>query len=642
MRGRNRNIFYFILLAGLLAIIWASYKSFNTIAAPADRTTSELITAADAHEIKQAVIKGNGTEVDWTDNGGQRFKTTFRDTYQIETKLLADNVPFSTEAPSSSNLLLSVILPNVILFLVIGGFMWYMLRQTQSGNNQAISFGRSRARLLTGDKPAVTFNDVAGVEEAKQELTEIVEFLKFPEKFTALGARIPKGVLMVGPPGTGKTLLSKAVAGEAGVPFFSISGSEFVEMFVGVGASRVRDLFDQAKKNSPCIVFVDEIDAVGRQRGAGLGGGHDEREQTLNQLLVEMDGFETNTHVIVIAATNRPDVLDPALLRPGRFDRHVTLDRPDIRGRRAILEVHARNKPFDGQVDLEVLARQTPGFSGADLSNLINEAAILAARNNKKAIGQLELEEAIARVIAGPERKSRMITEREKNVIAYHEIGHALVAKSLPNADPVHKVSIISRGMALGWTMQLPTEDRYLVSRSELNDDMAVILGGRVAEELIFGDITSGASDDIGKATKLARRMVTEWGMSEKLGPLTFGHKEELVFLGRDLGEQRNYSEEVAGEIDQEVHRLVDAGYQRAKKILTERRDKLVQLAEYLKTEETIEGWQMDAVINSPDGKLPPVPERPKAEAPRPPQAQPKADDRGPEIPPGRLEPTPA
>ncbi|HXN03895.1 MAG TPA: ATP-dependent zinc metalloprotease FtsH [Candidatus Acidoferrum sp.] len=642
MRGRNRNIFYFILLAGLLAIIWASYKSFNTIAAPADRSTSDFLAAADGGKISTALIKGNGTEVVWDSIDGGHYKTTFRDTYQIETILRDDHVKFNTEQPSSSNLLLSVILPNLILFLVIGGFMWYMLRQTQSGNNQAISFGRSRARLLSGDKPAVTFNDVAGVEEAKQELTEIVEFLKFPEKFTALGARIPKGVLMVGPPGTGKTLLSKAVAGEAGVPFFSISGSEFVEMFVGVGASRVRDLFDQAKKNSPCIVFVDEIDAVGRQRGAGLGGGHDEREQTLNQLLVEMDGFETNTHVIVIAATNRPDVLDPALLRPGRFDRHVTLDRPDIRGRRAILEVHARNKPFDGQVDLEVLARQTPGFSGADLSNLINEAAILAARNNKKAIGQLELEEAIARVIAGPERKSRMITEQEKNVIAYHEIGHALVAKSLPNADPVHKVSIISRGMALGWTMQLPTEDRYLVSRSELNDDMAVILGGRVAEELIFGDITSGASDDIGKATKLARRMVTEWGMSEKLGPLTFGHKEELVFLGRDLGEQRNYSEEVAGEIDQEVHRLVDTGYQRAKKILTERREKLVQLAEYLKQEETIEGWQMDAVINSPDGKLPPVPERPKAEAPRPPQTQPKADDRGPEIPPGRLEPTPA
>ena len=642
MRGRNRNIFYFILLAGLLTIIWVSYKSFNTVAPPSERSTYDLIQAADQGKVKDATIKSNGTEVIWNSTDGGHYKTTFRDTYQIETKLVEDHVNFSTEQPSSSNLLLSVILPNVILFLVIGGFMWYMLRQTQTGNNQAISFGRSRARLLSGDKPAVTFNDVAGVEEAKQELTEIVEFLKFPEKFTALGARIPKGVLMVGPPGTGKTLLSKAVAGEAGVPFFSISGSEFVEMFVGVGASRVRDLFDQAKKNSPCIVFVDEIDAVGRQRGAGLGGGHDEREQTLNQLLVEMDGFETNTHVIVIAATNRPDVLDPALLRPGRFDRHVTLDRPDIRGRRAILEVHSRNKPFDGQVDLEVLARQTPGFSGADLSNLINEAAILAARSNKKAIGQVELEEAIARVIAGPERKSRMITETEKNVIAYHEIGHALVAKSLPNADPVHKVSIISRGMALGWTMQLPTEDRYLVSRSELNDDMAVILGGRVAEELIFGDITSGASDDIGKATKLARRMVTEWGMSEKLGPLTFGHKEELVFLGRDLGEQRNYSEEVAGEIDQEVHRLVDTAYQRAKKILTERREKLVHLAEYLKQEETIEGWQMDAVINSPDGKIAPVPERPKAEAPRPPQVQPKTDDRGPEIPPGRLEPTPA
>ncbi|HET9848395.1 MAG TPA: ATP-dependent zinc metalloprotease FtsH [Candidatus Dormibacteraeota bacterium] len=642
MRGRNRNIFYFILLAGLLAIIWASYKSFNQAVSPTEKSTYDLIQAADDHQISSAVIKSSGTEVDWIGVDNASYKTTFRDTYQIETKFVEDHVNFRTEAPSSSNLLLSVVLPNVILFLVIGGFMWYMLRQTQSGNNQAISFGRSRARLLSGDKPAVTFNDVAGVEEAKQELTEIVEFLKFPDKFTALGARIPKGVLMVGPPGTGKTLLSKAVAGEAGVPFFSISGSEFVEMFVGVGASRVRDLFDQAKKNSPCIVFVDEIDAVGRQRGAGLGGGHDEREQTLNQLLVEMDGFETSTHVIVIAATNRPDVLDPALLRPGRFDRHVTLDRPDIRGRRAILEVHARNKPFDGQVDLEVLARQTPGFSGADLSNLINEAAILAARSNKKSIGQVELEEAIARVIAGPERKSRMITEQEKNVIAYHEIGHALVAKSLPNADPVHKVSIISRGMALGWTMQLPTEDRYLVSRSELNDDMAVILGGRVAEELIFGDITSGASDDIGKATKLARRMVTEWGMSEKLGPLTFGHKEELVFLGRDLGEQRNYSEEVAGEIDQEVHRLVDTAYQRARKILTERRDKLVQLAEYLKQEETIEGWQMDAVLNSPDGKIPERPAAPKPEAQRPPQVQPKADDRGPELPPGRLEPTPA
>ncbi len=644
MRGQRRNIVYFILLAGLLAIVLASLRSFNVTSQPTDKSLSEFISAIDQGYVKSAVVKGNGTEVDWDGTDGKSYKTVFREVYQIETKMDAKGVPYKVEPPSQSSVLWSVIVPNLFLFLIIGVFMWFMLRQTQSGNNQAISFGRSRARLLTGDKPAVTFNDVAGVEEAKQELTEIVEFLKYPDKFTALGARIPKGVLMVGPPGTGKTLLSKAVAGEAGVPFFSISGSEFVEMFVGVGASRVRDLFDQAKKNSPCIVFVDEIDAVGRQRGAGLGGGHDEREQTLNQLLVEMDGFETSTHVIVIAATNRPDVLDPALLRPGRFDRHVTLDRPDIRGRRAILEVHARNKPFDGQVDLEVLARQTPGFSGADLSNLINEAAILAARNNKKAIGQTELEEAIARVIAGPERKSRMITEKEKNIIAYHEIGHALVAKSLPNADPVHKVSIISRGMALGWTMQLPTEDRYLVSRSELNDTMAVMMGGRVAEELMAGDITSGASDDIGKATKLARRMVTEWGMSEKLGPLTFGHKEELVFLGRDLGEQRNYSEEVAGEIDQEVHRLVDAAYQRAKKILTEKRDKLIALAEYLKEEETIEGWQMDAILNSPDGKIPASLNEPKPQAAPAPQPQPKGktDDRGPELPPGRLEPTPA
>src|ERR1700724_551834 len=417
MRGRNRNIFYFILLAGLLAIIWASYKSFNSIAAPGDKTTSELIQAADKGDIKQAVIKGNGTEVDWTDNGGQRWKTTFRDTYQIETKLLADNVPFSTEAPSSSNLLLSVILPNVILFLVIGGFMWYMLRQTQSGNNQAISFGRSRARLLSGDKPAVTFNDVAGVEEAKQELTEIVEFLKFPEKFTALGARIPKGVLMVGPPGTGKTLLSKAVAGEAGVPFFSISGSEFVEMFVGVG--RVRDLFDQAKKNSPCIVFVDEIDAVGRQRGAGLGGGHDEREQTLNQLLVEMDGFGDRTGVILIAAPIRPDILDPALLRPGRFDRQIPVSNPDLAGRRAVLRVHSKGKPIGPDADLDGLAKRTVGMTGADLANVINEAALLTARENGTVITAPALEEAVDRVIGGPRRKGRIISEKGKKITAY-------------------------------------------------------------------------------------------------------------------------------------------------------------------------------------------------------------------------------
>src|SRR6266852_523550 len=600
MRGRNRNIFYFILLAGLLAIIWASYNCFNTNAAPSEKSTADLIAAADARQIDHATIKSNGTEITW-DYQGVHYKTTFRDTFQIEQILRDDKINFSTEAPSSSNLLLSVILPNVILFLVICGFMWYMLRQTQSGNNQAISFGRSRARLLSGDKPAVTFNDVAGVEEAKQELTEIVEFLKFPEKFTALGARIPKGVLMVGPPGTGKTLLSKAVAGEAGVPFFSISGSEFVEMFVGVGASRVRDLFDQAKKNSPCIVFVDEIDAVGRQRGAGLGGGHDEREQTLNQLLVEMDGFDTNTHVIIIAATNRPDVLDPALPRPGRFDRHVTLDRPDVKGRRAILDVHARNKPLDSTVDLDVLARQTPGFSGADLANLINEAAILAARGNKKVIGMSELEEAIERVVAGPEKKSRRLSEHEKEVVAYHEVGHALVAKSLPKCDPVHKVSIISRGQALGVTWYLPTEDRYLTSKAELLDNVAAAMGGRVAEEIVFGDVTSGAENDIQKVTNIARRMVTQWGMSEKLGTVTMGHKEELVFLGRDLGEQRNYSEEVAAVIDEEIRSIVNHGYQTAKVILTAQRHKMDAVVEQLKIVETLDSKQLDEILARED-----------------------------------------
>src|SRR2546423_1389164 len=442
--------------------------------------------------------------------------------------------------------------------------------------------------------------NVAGVDEAKQELTEIVEFLKYPEKFVALGARIPKGVLLVGPPGTGKTLLSKAVAGEAGVPFFSISGSEFVEMFVGVGASRVRDLFDQAKKNSPCIVFVDEIDAVGRQRGAGLGGGHDEREQTLNQLLVEMDGFDTNTHVIVIAATNRPDVLDPALLRPGRFDRHVTLDRPDIRGRRQILDVHARNKPLDTTVDLDVLARQTPGFSGADPANLINEAAILAARANKKVIGMDELEEAIARVIAGPEKKSRRISEKEKEIIAYHEVGHALVMKALPLCDPVHKVSIISRGMALGWTLALPEEDKYLVSKEELKQQIAGIMGGRAAEEIVFGDVTSGAENDIQRATQLARRMVTQWGMSEKLGTVMMGHKEELVFLGRDLGEQRNYSEEVAALIDEATKGPFSEAYEKAKRILTEQRAKMDAVVERLKVEETLDAAQLDEILASP------------------------------------------
>ncbi len=508
-RFPRSSLFYFALVVVLGLIFWFTWSSIQSSQNQGDWTYTQLIDNAANHQVSDLEISGTdgvATEV----GGGKKHNVTLPDCSsgcsQLLTEMQTDKVNVKFDKNSNGSYLLQVLLPNIILVILIAAFMWWVLRQTQSGNNQAISFGRSRARMIAGDKPAITFADVAGVDEAKQELTEIVEFLKYPEKFVALGARIPKGVLLVGPPGTGKTLLSKAVAGEAGVPFFSISGSEFVEMFVGVGASRVRDLFDQAKKNSPCIVFVDEIDAVGRQRGAGLGGGHDEREQTLNQLLVEMDGFDTNTHVIVIAATNRPDVLDPALLRPGRFDRHVTLDRPDIKGRRQILDVHARNKPLDSTVDLDVLARQTPGFSGADLANLINEAAILAARANQKVIGMDELEEAIARVIAGPERKSRRISDREKEIIAYHETGHALVMKALPHTDPVHKVSIISRGMALGWTLSLPEEDKYLVSRDELMDQIAGIMGGRVAEEIVFGDITSRRGDPQHRRPRLPDR----------------------------------------------------------------------------------------------------------------------------------------
>jgi cell division protease FtsH len=597
-RFPRSSLFYFGLVVLLGLVFWFTWQSIQGNQGTNDWTYSQLVAGGQDGSVKSLEI--NGTDGIATDSSGTKHNVTLPDCTgqcQFVTDLTNKGVSVKYDKNNSGSYLVSVLLPNIILVILIAAFMWWVLRQTQSGNNQAISFGRSRARMVASDKPAITFADVAGVEEAKQELTEIVEFLKYPEKFVALGARIPKGVLLVGPPGTGKTLLSKAVAGEAGVPFFSISGSEFVEMFVGVGASRVRDLFDQAKKNSPCIVFVDEIDAVGRQRGAGLGGGHDEREQTLNQLLVEMDGFDTNTHVIVIAATNRPDVLDPALLRPGRFDRHVTLDRPDIKGRRAILDVHARNKPLDTTVDLDVLGRQTPGFSGADLANLINEAAILAARANKKVIGMDELEEAIARVIAGPERKSRRISDHEKEVIAYHETGHALVMKALPHADPVHKVSIISRGMALGWTLALPEEDKYLISRDELMDQIAGLMGGRVAEEIVFGDITSGAENDIQKATQLARRMVTQWGMSDKLGTVSMGHREELVFLGRDLGEQRNYSEEVAAVIDEEIRSIVNHGYQTAKAILTAQRDKMDAVVEQLKVVETLDGKELDEIL---------------------------------------------
>jgi cell division protease FtsH len=531
--------------------------------------------------------------------------------------------------------ILGFLLPT--LFLI--GIFVFMMRQAQGSNSQAMAFGKSRARLFSSNRPTVTFSDVAGVDEAKEELVEVVEFLKYPEKFQALGARIPRGVLLVGPPGTGKTLLSRAVAGEAGVPFFSISGSEFVEMFVGVGASRVRDLFEQAKRSAPCIVFVDEIDAVGRQRGAGLGGSHDEREQTLNQILVEMDGFDSSTNVIVIAATNRPDVLDPALLRPGRFDRQVILDRPDIQGRRAILEVHARGKPFEAEVRIEELARQTPGFSGADLENLVNEAAILAARRNKRAVGRSEITEAIDRVVAGPQRKSRVITDRERQMTAYHESGHALVARMLPNADPVRKVSIVARGMAGGYTRVVPDEDRMFKTKNQFEDELAVFMAGQVAESMVFDELSTGASNDIERATGIARRMVTEFGMSESLGPLAFGKKEELVFLGREISEQRNYSDEIAFQIDQEIRMLIDRAHERARTIVSEHFDKLEAIAKLLIEQETLEHEELEELFDGP---------RPAPNLVGPPIGQPairlKRDDtEGRDFPgSGRLTPQPA
>jgi len=487
------------------------------------------------------------------------------------------------------------LLVTIVPLLVFGGLLFFMVRQAQGTNNQALSFGKSRARMFTSDKPTVTFQDVAGVDEAKYELAEVVEFLREPEKFISLGARIPKGCLMVGPPGCGKTLLAKAVAGEAGVPFFSISGSEFVEMFVGVGASRVRDLFDQAKRNSPCIVFVDEIDAVGRHRGAGLGGSHDEREQTLNQILVEMDGFDTDTNVIVMAATNRPDILDPALLRPGRFDRRVVLDRPDWAGRRKILDVHVRGKPLAGDVDLDKVAKGTVGFVGADIENLVNEAAILTARRNHRSITMEEFQESVEKVMLGPERKSHVITEKEKQILAYHEAAHALVARMTPGADPVQKVSIIARGMAGGYTLLLPEDDRILVSRARFMARLAVFLGGRVAEETMFDDITTGASNDLEQATHMARSMITRYGMSPRLGPLTFGEKEELVFLGKEIGEQRNYSDEVAQAIDEEVQSLVNQAYQHARGVISRYRDILVAIATRLKEEETLDSEEFES-----------------------------------------------
>ncbi|MDE0141757.1 MAG: ATP-dependent zinc metalloprotease FtsH [Caldilineaceae bacterium] len=498
-------------------------------------------------------------------------------------------VEINVQPPSNSGNWFALII-NLLPLILIAGLFLFLFRQSQSGNNQALSFGKSKARMFVGDRPTVTFTDVAGADEAKQELEEIVEFLKEPQKFVALGARIPKGVLLVGPPGTGKTLMAKAVSGEAGVPFFSISGSEFVEMFVGVGASRVRDLFEQAKRNSPCIVFIDEIDAVGRYRGTGLGGSHDEREQTLNQILVEMDGFGTDTNVILVAATNRPDILDPALLRPGRFDRRVTMDRPDLEGRRAILDVHVKGKPLDPNVNLDLIARQTPGFVGADLENLVNEAAILAARRNRRTIAMTEMQESIERIaMGGPERRSRLITDRERRVVAYHESGHAIIAHAVKGSDPLRKVSIIPRGMAGGVTLTVPERDRYLLPRSYFVDRIAVGLGGRVAEEIVFGDISNGASDDIQQITRMARAMVMKYGMSDRMGPLQIGSQEENPFLGRELTEQRDYSEEVAEALDSEVQRIVNEQHDRVRNILRIHRLRLDAVAEALLERETLE-----------------------------------------------------
>jgi cell division protease FtsH len=489
--------------------------------------------------------------------------------------------------------LLSMLIP----LLLLGAFWIFIMKQSQAGAGQAMSFGKSRARRMNDSQPKVTFADVAGVDEAKQELTEIIDFLKNPEKFQALGAKIPKGVLLLGNPGTGKTLLARAVAGEAGVPFFHISGSDFVEMFVGVGASRVRDLFEQAKAHRPAIVFIDEIDAVGRHRGAGVGGGHDEREQTLNQLLVEMDGFDPNSGVILMAATNRPDVLDPALTRPGRFDRRIVVDNPDAKGRLEILKVHAKGKPIAENVDMDLLARRTAGFSGADLANLLNEAALLTARRDKTQLGESEFEESIERVVAGPERKSRIIQEREKSVLAYHEVGHALLGKLLPNTDSPHKVTILPRGMALGYTLTLPSEDRFLMSKSQMLDEITVLLGGRVAEQIVFNEITTGAQNDLERCTDIARRMVCEYGMTENLGPLTLGRRHGPVFLGRDMAEDRNYSEDVAEKIDAEIRSIVDGRYQRATDLLTENREILDRISVALLEKETISSEELDRLI---------------------------------------------
>lgn len=614
----NRNLrtvlLYLFVLAGLVYIF---SDSLGAPAAPEELTTTEFNQALEDGRIIDVTAKARDTTLEgsfYADEEaaktGPEAASEFTSTYLSEDELVRAIDAYNAEAPASkqvsftadpqnSSIWFSILTTSLLPIILIGALLWFFLSQMQGGNSKVMNFGKAKARRMTRDQPRITFKEVAGADEAIEELEEIREFLANPGKFQALGAKIPKGVLLVGPPGTGKTLLARAVAGEAAVPFFSISGSDFVEMFVGVGASRVRDLFEQAKAASPCIIFMDEIDAVGRQRGAGLGGGHDEREQTLNQLLVEMDGFDLKDNVILIAATNRPDILDPALLRPGRFDRQIVVDRPDLNGRIGILKIHTRGKPLEDNIDLEVLARRTPGFTGADLANLVNEAALLAARHDKKKVDQYELEEAIERVISGPERKSRLISEEEKRIIAYHESGHALVGHVLPMTDPVHKISIIARGQALGYTLSLPQEDKFLNSKSQMLDTISMMLGGRVAEEIAIGDITTGASNDIERATKMAKQMVTRFGMSEKLGPQTFGDANHEVFLGRDFSANADYSPEVAYEIDKEIRRLIDEAFDKAHSILSARREQLDLMAEVLIERETVDKAELEALLEN-------------------------------------------
>src|SRR5436309_1725611 len=594
MNSRVKNLIFWVVV-GLFMILLFNLLTFQGQSPDEEVKFSEFVSKVEQGDVREVTIRGNYI------NGLFKVGRPFR-TYMVEypdlVKVLRDHHVTINARPPEDNPWYVTFLVTWGPFILFLGLWFFLMRQMQIGGNKALSFGRSRARLLTEDRKKVTFSDVAGIDEAKEEVVEIIEFLKDPHKFQKLGGRIPKGVLIVGPPGTGKTLLAKAIAGEAGVPFFSISGSDFVEMFVGVGASRVRDLFEQGKKHAPCIIFIDEIDAVGRLRGAGLGGGHDEREQTLNQLLVEMDGFDTTEGVILIAATNRPDVLDPALLRPGRFDRQITVNRPDVRGRSEILKVHTKKVPLAKDVDLEVISRGTPGFSGADLENLVNEAALLAARLNKTAVELKDFEFAKDKVLMGVERKSMVLTEQEKRTTAYHEADHALMAKLLPGTDPVHKVTIIPRGRALGLTMQLPVDDRHSYSKEFLYNNLAILMGGRVAEELVFKQITTGAGNDIERATDLARKMVCEWGMSDELGPLTFGKKDEEIFLGREIATRRDYSEEIALKIDSEVKRLVTENYERAKRMLRDNMAALKALAEALLEKEVLEAAEIDQIIH--------------------------------------------